>query len=166
MTAMFRAAVLAAVMLSAPALAQTRLGPETNLPLPRFVSLNVEKANIRRGPGASHRIDWVFLRRGAPLEVTAEHGMWRKVRDADSAEGWIHHAMLRSARTAVVVAEPEALMRDAASLDAAPVARVEPGVVGRLLSCGGQWCRMEAGGRRGWVQKADLWGVKPDETFD
>ncbi|PKP67494.1 MAG: hypothetical protein CVT86_01510, partial [Alphaproteobacteria bacterium HGW-Alphaproteobacteria-8] len=81
------------------AAASPRVGSETHQPLPRFVSLNVDKANIRRGPGASHRIDWVFMRRGAPLEVTAEHGHWRKVRDMDDAEGWIHHAMLRTTRT-------------------------------------------------------------------
>ena len=81
-----------------------RLGPETNLPLPRFVSLKAEKANVRRGPGLTHRIDWVFLRRGMPLEVVAEHGHWRKVRDVDDATGWIHHAMLRGGRAAVVTA--------------------------------------------------------------
>ncbi|MFN3613942.1 MAG: SH3 domain-containing protein, partial [Rubrimonas sp.] len=130
-------ATLAAV--AAPAQTPQRLGSETNLPLPRFVSLNVEKANIRRGPGDSHRIDWVFMRRGEPLEVVAEHGFWRKVRDVDEAEGWIHHALLRSTRTAVVTAQPDAVLRDRPALDAAPVARAEAGVIGRLLQCQTQW---------------------------
>lgn len=160
------AGALAAGLGEASAQAPQRLGSETNLPLPRFVSLNVEKANIRRGPGDSHRIDWVFMRRGEPLEVVAEHGFWRKIRDVDEAEGWIHHALLRSARTAVVTAQPDAVLRDRPALDAAAVARAEAGVIGRLLQCQAQWCRMEAEGRRGWVQKADLWGVRPDEMFD
>jgi SH3-like domain-containing protein len=143
-----------------------RRGPETNLPLPRYVSLNVERATVRRGPGVSHRIDWVFLRRGEPLQVTAEHGHWRRVRDADAAEGWVHHSMLRSTRTAVVIAEPEAQMRRDPREDGALVARLETGVTGRLSRCGRDWCRMEAGGLRGWVPKADLWGAEPDETFD
>mgnify|MGYP005853969197 CR=1 FL=1 len=161
-------ALAAAALVAAPAAAQeaTRRGPETNLPLPRFVSLNVERANIRRGPGVSHRIDWVFLRRGEPLEVTAEHGHWRRVRDADAAEGWVHHSMLRPTRTAVVIADPEALMRRDPRDDAALVARLETGVTGRLDRCVRDWCRMEAGGFRGWVAKPGLWGVGATEEFD
>jgi len=117
-------AALATMFLAAAAQSAPRLGPETHQPLPRFVSLKVDKANVRRGPGVSHRIDWVFLRRGAPLEVVAEHGQWRKVRDMDDAEGWIHHAMLRATRTAVVTAAPDAVIRRDPAPDAAPVARL------------------------------------------
>ena len=63
-----------AASLTAPA-----IGPETNLPLPRFVSLKSDEGNVRRGPSLSHRIDWVFVRRGMPLQVTAEYGHWRRV---------------------------------------------------------------------------------------
>jgi SH3-like domain-containing protein len=183
MTATLRAAALLAFAAVLPAAAQTpaadpaaaaapsavpapRLGPETNLPLPRYVSLNVEEANIRRGPGVAHRVDWVFRRRGLPLEVVAEHGHWRKVRDVDDAGGWIHHSLLRGFRTAVVVATPDAPLRAEPAPDASPVARAEAGVVGRLEECGAIWCRFEVEGRRGWVQKADLWGVGADEVFD
>lgn len=161
-------AALATALLAAAAAAESapRLGPETHQPLPRFVSLKVDKANVRRGPGVSHRIDWVFVRRGAPLEVVAEHGQWRKVRDMDDAEGWVHHAMLRATRTAVVIAAPDAVIRRDPAPDAAPVARLETGVTGRLRACGPLWCEIDAGGYRGWAQKADLWGVRRDEAFE
>lgn len=150
--------------------AETRAsGPETNLPLPRYVSLKKEKANIRRGPGLTYRIDWVFLRRGMPLEITAEHGHWRKVRDVDDAGGWVHHALLRGARTAIVTAERAAL-RDKAGLDGALVAVAEAGVVVNLRSCGPEWCKVDtkddAGRHTGWAAKGDLWGVRRDEEFD
>jgi SH3-like domain-containing protein len=162
-----RAALAVAAALAATAVAaEPRRGPETNLPLPRFVSLNVERANIRRGPSVEHRIDWVFLRRGEPLEVTAEHGLWRKVRDADAAEGWVHHTMLRSARTAVVTAEPDAMLRAEPALGAPPLARAERGAILRVEECGPLWCEVEAGALGGWAQKADLWGVGADEVFD
>ena len=44
------------------------------------------------------------------------------------------------------------------------VARVEPGVIARLVECRGPWCRIEAGGYSGWVQRSEVWGVLPDET--
>ena len=46
------------------------VGTVTNLPLPRFVSLNASEANVRRGPSLNHRIDWVFVRKGTPLQIT------------------------------------------------------------------------------------------------
>lgn len=160
-------ALAAATGWAAPAAAEApRLGPESNLPLPRFVSLNVEKANVRRGPGLGHRIDWVFLRRGAPLRIVAEHGHWRRVLDQDDVGGWVHHTLLRGDRTGVVLAAPETALR-AEPDPAAPLrARVESGVIGALEACRPEWCLMEAGGVEGWLPKADIWGVGPDETFD
>jgi len=157
----------AALALAAPAAAADApaRGPESNLPLPRFVTLHVDRANLRRGPGTAHRIDWVYQRRGYPLEVVAEYGLWRRVRDRDAAEGWMHHSMLRNWRGAAVIA-PRATLRDDPAPDAAPVAVLETGVLGRLRACGPLWCEMQVDGARGWVRKAALWGVRPDETFD
>lgn len=167
MRSSIRALILVGVAaLGGAAWAAPRLGPETGLPLPRFVSLRSGEANVRRGPGLTHRIDWVFQRKGMPLEVVAEHGQWRRVRDADDAGGWIHQALLSAARTAVVVAAPEAVLRRDPALDAAPVARAETGVVGQLDACRRSWCRFEAEGQRGWIDKGDIWGVRPDEEFD
>lgn len=141
------------------------LGPETNLPLPRFVSLKTDKANIRRGPGRAHRVDWVFLRRGMPLEVVAEYGHWRKVRDVDEAGGWVHFAMLRGQRSAVVTASRAALRRNPDR--AAPlVALAEAGVIMSLETCAPDWCEARVDGMEGWVLKSEIWGAFPDEVFD
>lgn len=141
------------------------VGPETNLPIPRFVSLKAGKANIRRGPGLTYRIDWIFLRRGMPLEVVAEHGHWRKVRDVDDAGGWVHHALLRGSRTAVVTA-PRAAMRNQPGIDKDIVAIAESGVIIDVDRCGVDWCEVEKDDHEGWVQKNDIWGARPDETFE
>lgn len=163
-TAAFAAALAAAV--AAPAAAEeTRFGPETNLPLPRFVSLKSDRANIRRGPSLTHSVDWVFLRRGMPLEVVAEHGHWRKVRDVDDAAGWIHHALLRGARSAVVVAESAALRREP-DADADMSAVAEAGVIVAVKRCDEAWCEVAKDGRGGWVLKAEIWGARADEVFD
>ena len=140
-------------------------GPETNLPLPRFVSLKASKANIRRGPGLTHRIDWVFLRRGMPLEVVAEHGHWRKVRDVDDAGGWVHHAMLRGRRTAVVTA-PQATMRAEPGQAKDVVAVAEAGVIVSVDRCGVNWCEVDKDDYSGWVRKIDIWGAGEDEVFE
>jgi SH3-like domain-containing protein len=47
-----------------------------------------------------------------------------------------------------------------------PAARLELGVIARLGKCDKNWCRLTAGGYRGWAPKSALWGVKPDEIRD
>ncbi|MGX9351826.1 SH3 domain-containing protein [Shimia sp. W99] len=145
--------------------AETARGPVTNLPLPRFVSLKASKANVRRGPSLTHRIDWVFKRKNMPLEITAEYGHWRRVRDIEGAGGWVHYSLLSGARTVIVEHDMLPLaMRPEANTPA--VAHLELGVVARLGECGPDWCYLNAAGYKGWAQKAHLWGVTPDELRD
>jgi len=140
-------------------------GPVTNMPLPRFVSLKAAEGNARRGPSMGHRIDWVYTRRAMPLQVTAEFGHWRQVRDRDGAGGWVHYALLSGVRTVLVERDLLAL-RDSPEAGARVRARAEAGVVARLGRCVPDWCRITAGRHRGWAEKAGLWGVGADELRD
>jgi SH3-like domain-containing protein len=142
-----------------------RRGPVTGFALPRYVSMGASEGNARRGPSRSHRIDWVFTRRGMPVMIVAEHGHWRRVVDRDGVGGWMHYSLLSGVRTAIVEEDMLALHSrpDANS----PVrARAEMGVIGRLRECRPDWCLMETGGYRGWVDPGTLWGVEPGEVFD
>lgn len=137
-------------------------GPVTNLPLPRFVSMKAAEGNVRRGPSLTHRIDWVFKRRSMPLEIIAEYGHWRRVRDRDGAGGWVHYALLSGIRTVLV--EEDMLRVRARPEENAPVmAAFELGVVAQLGACEPKWCEISAGGHSGWALKDKLWGVGPDE---
>jgi SH3-like domain-containing protein len=140
-------------------------GPVTNLPLPRYVSMKSTEGNVRRGPSLSHRIDWVFKRRDMPLQVTAEYGHWRRVQDRDGAGGWVHYALLSGVRTVLV--EQDMVQVYTRPDPQSPVAAAfEMGVVARLGTCNEDWCRISAGGYRGWASKDTLWGVMPDELRD
>lgn len=140
-------------------------GAVTNLPLPRYVTLKTNEGNARRGPGLTHRIDWVFTRAGMPLRITAEHENWRRVEDAEGAGGWVHYALLSGARS-VLVTQDMAELRRSPQQDAIVDAQAEAGVVARLVECRPDWCRIDTGSARGWVHTAALWGVEPGETLD
>ncbi|WP_200276670.1 SH3 domain-containing protein [Rhodovulum adriaticum] len=152
---------LAIAALALPLHAAER-GPVTGLPLPRYVSLKASEGNVRRGPSLSHRIDWVYNRRGVPLQVTAEYGHWRRVRDRDGAGGWMHYTLLSGVRM-VLVQEDMLALRRLPTPDATILARTEAGVIARLGKCKPDWCRISADGYKGWVPKTALWGVDPDE---
>ncbi len=145
--------------------AEAQRGQVTNLPLPRYVSMKAAEGNVRRGPSLTHRIDWVFKRRDMPLQITAEYGNWRKVQDRDGAGGWVHYALLSGVRTVLV--EQDMLPVYASPDQNAPInAHFELGVVARLGKCSLDWCRISAGGYRGWTRKSNLWGVDATELRD
>lgn len=159
-------AALLGALWAGPALAQAQArGPETNLPLPRYVSLKVDEAYARRGPAQTHRIDWVFKRRAMPLQIVAEYGHWRRVRDAEGAGGWMHYALISGTRT-VLVTQEQVDLHLRPFEDAPIVARFERGVIARLGDCDLIWCRISKQGHRGWVRKTALWGVAPEEVRD
>jgi len=133
------------------------VGPDSNLPVPRFVSLRTPGANGRHGPSVENRVDWIYQRAGLPLEVTAESGPWRRVRDPDGAQTWMHAQNLDTRRTAYV--EHAATLRQTGNDNARAVAYLAPGVVGSLTGCQGDWRRIAIGGRVGWIKKGDLWGA-------
>ncbi len=154
--------VVFATLIVLPASAQDQRGQVTNLPIPRFVSMKAAEGNVRRGPSLTHRIDWVFKRRGMPLQITAEYGNWRKVQDRDGAGGWVHYALLSGVRTVLI--ETDMLPVYATPDPNAQVnAHFETGVVARLGTCTPDWCKVTAGGYRGWTLKSNLWGVDPAE---
>ncbi len=146
-----------------PAAAQ--VGRSTGLPVPRFVSLASDQVNVRHGPGEQYPIQWVFVRRGVPVEIIAEHDNWRRIVDSEGDRGWVHGNLLSSRRTVLVTGEVRTLRRTPRD-DAMPVLRAEPGVLGELFDCQGEWCRVEIAGKRGWLKRDEVWGVGPDEVFD
>ncbi|MGB0904528.1 MAG: SH3 domain-containing protein, partial [Mangrovicoccus sp.] len=120
--------------------------------------MKAAEANVRRGPSKSHRIDWVFKHRHMPLIVTGEYGHWRRVQDRDGFGGWVHYVLLSGSRSVIIETEEEPLRRKPLE-DSPIVAYAQEGVIARLKECSGDWCRITAGKRTGWVKADALWGV-------
>jgi len=161
-------AILAVIPLHVvPALAVGK-GP-SGLPLPRYVSLKSSRVNMRVGPGSVYQVQWLYLKRGLPMEIIQEYDNWRKVRDPEGNEGWILHSLLSGERTAIVspwgedsqLVQMHAEPAEAAAL----VARMEPGVIVNVAGCTQGWCKLSAAGVDGFVEQNLLWGVYPGENF-
>jgi SH3-like domain-containing protein len=156
--------VLAGLLaLAAAAFASDKVGRTTGQPLPRFVSLKSSQVNLRSGPGQQYPVDWVFLRKAMPVEVLDEFDVWRKIRDWEGTEGWVHATFLAPRRSVLVVGQTRSLKRSDRD-DADTVAMAEAGVIGRLMECRESWCRVEIAGTRGWLKRTEVWGVYSDET--
>jgi SH3-like domain-containing protein len=132
--------------------------------LPRFASVRAAEVNVRTGPGVRYPVEWVFVYRNMPVEIVAEFDTWRKVRDWDGTEGWVHRSMLSGRRSVIVTGGRHALRR-ISEAKSRIVARVDERVVGKLITCKETWCRLEIAGRRGWMRRNYLWGVYKDEKL-
>lgn len=135
-----------------------------NLKLPRFASLRADEVNLRAGPGTRYPIEWVYKRRNLPVEVIDEFDTWRRIRDWEGTEGWVHQSMLNGRRSIIIVDDLAMLRRDPQE-DARGVARLEAGVIGRVDSCGDIWCVVTAFNRKGWLRREQFYGVYPGEEI-
>ena len=144
-------------------------GP-SGLPLPRFVSLKSGRVNSRVGPGIGYAVDWMYLKAGLPMEIIQEYDNWRKVRDSDGSEGWINQSLLSGKRTAIAAPwqrgkDAQLALRTQPDDSASTVAILEPGVVGTIKVCNGEWCEMTFSGHTGWINQAQIWGAYPGEAI-
>ena len=168
---------LLALVLAFPAAPTVILAQDnpSGLPLPRFVSTRSSPINVRVGPGTRYEIAWNFLVPGQPVEIIQEFDTWRKIRDVEGDEGWVHQSLLAGARVGFatpILANGEVAMHTNPSAEAAVRARLAGGVKVSISACNGNWCQISAGqpGERGtysgWVRQEEIWGVYPGETFD
>jgi len=156
--------LLVTITLGMSAFAQNK---GTGLPLPRFVSLRAGEVNMRTGPGVQYPVEWVYRRRQLPIEIIAEYGTWRKVRDWQGTQGWIHQSMLTGKRTFVITSKARTVRRRPESTSPAE-ASAEAGAIGEIKNCGkGEgWCQIEIGGYEGWLRRVDFWGAYQNEKVE
>jgi len=139
----------------------------SGLPLPRFASLRADEANVRAGPGTRYPIDWVFRRKGMPVEIVAEYENYRKIRDWQGASGWVHQSLLTGKRSFIIPSKPASLHKTPTKT-AEVIAKLDPEVTGEIRSCSGDWCRVRVsgGGVSGWLERTELWGVYKSEPIN
>lgn len=157
-------ACLLAPLLIAAVPASEAADGATGLPVPRFASLRSDKAYARTGPGDRYPIAAIYVRAGLPVEIIKEYDIWRQVRDPDGATGWMNKSLLKGERTAVITRNVRPLYASP-DLQARIVWRIEPGAVVRLTLCDQAWCRVDRGGKSGFILRAQLWGVYPNEAI-
>jgi SH3-like domain-containing protein len=156
-----------ALVLLAGSIGVAQAAEKSAEPIPRFVSLRADTVNLRTGPGSRYPIEYVYHRKGYPLEIVAEFDQWRQVRDWQGTEGWVHQRMVNGNRN-VVVQGTQRILRASGDNGAAPVAKLDPGVIAHLLECNSGWCRVEVQNGpsdvKGWLSRTEVWGVLPNEV--
>jgi SH3-like domain-containing protein len=133
---------------------------------PRFASLKIEGVNVHRGPAESEPVRWVYLRKGWPVEIVAEAGPWRQIRDRNGDMGWVEATALDASRTGILVGDRMQAIRSSPDRSSMLIAWAEPDVLFRLRRCDGRWCEVEALNVDGFVERSSLWGLRPSEILN
>ena len=158
---MFRKLTLAATLAftaAAPLLAQER-------PLPYWASIAAGQALMRTGPDRTYPAVWLYKRRDLPVRVLQVVGPWRRVQEQDGSSGWMLASLLAARRTGVVVMGGLRPIRSGPSNDSDLLWQAEPGVIGRISKCDGQYCRIQIGEKVGYIEESGIWGTDPNELI-
>lgn len=178
-------ALIALFLTAAPVLAQeaavsgaqpgeeTKAVPQASyqtsgLKVPRFVSLRADKDKVfvRSGPALRYPVKWIYQKQKLPVEVIQEFDTWRKIRDFEGEEGWIHLSLLSGQRTVLIRADDLVPLQKDESSPERLVARLEPDVIADLTTCHKTLCEISAGGFSGWAERKFLWGIYEDEELE
>lgn len=139
-------------------------GRVTNLPIPRFVTLKNSKTYMRSGPGKDYGLLWVYQKKGLPIEVLDEYEQWRRVKDLDGSEGWIHQSVL-SGRRMLITLEGIHNVYENADSDSDIVAKVESEIILPIEKCTTYYCYVVHDKFSGWLKKSVLYGVYDTEKL-
>ena len=136
--------------------------------LPRMVSFRSNHINARTGPGSRYPIEWIYKQKNAPVEIIAEFELWRKIRDWDGSETWVHKAMLTNKRWIKMTKPGVANIYAKPQEDARIVAKVEDQTIGKIEKCPDQkeFCLIKFSTIEGWVNRKDFYGVYPQEVIN
>tara|TARA_B100001778_G_scaffold332855_1_gene340076 strand:- start:1165 stop:1674 length:510 start_codon:yes stop_codon:yes gene_type:complete len=158
---------LSCFLFAQPAAAQTQeeLFNPSGLQIPRFVSLKSNKIFSRKGPGKRFPIEWVYQQKDLPVEIVQEFDVWRKIKDYEGSESWVHQGLLSGKRTAIALQDPYTQLYKKKERDTKVIGLVEKGATVELLGCFDDWCKVEALNYKGWIEKKNLWGIYESEKF-
>ena len=132
---------------------------------PYWASISASEALMRTGPGKNYPAKWLYRRADLPIRVVEVYPSWRKIQDPDGETGWMLVNLLSDTRTGLVTGDEPRPMRETPNLQARVLFLAQPGVVGRLSNCSGDWCEFDVHGRRGHVLREHFWGTDPGEGF-
>ncbi len=142
------------------------IGIETGLDIPRFVSLKSDDANIRIGPSKNYPIVIKYISKNYPLMITDEYEDWRKIKDFENNQGWIHKSLIKGNRTGIIITTEKQSVKIYNTINGKAIGEIYRGNIVDLKKCNFNSCLILINNHKGWIAKENIWGVKDEETFN
>ncbi|GAB6095800.1 hypothetical protein JCM14469_20530 [Desulfatiferula olefinivorans] len=121
------------------------------------LSVSVNAANVRTGPGTDYDIAWENLDRNYPLLVIDRKADWYYIRDYEEDVGWIHSSNV-SSYDSVITKKDGCNVRSGPGTSHAIVFVVNNGVPFKVIKRKGSWINIRhADGDTGWIHADLIW---------
>lgn len=139
-----------------------------------FASIKSSEVNVRRGPNTRYPIEWVYKKKGEPVEVIAQFEHWYRVKDFNGDEGWVKSTMITKKRRGIVSisskdkknkAKLYGQIYDEPDKNSHIIAQIEHSKRVDITQCNKQWCQIKIANLTGWIEKPYLWGAYGNEEF-
>lgn len=136
-----------------------------DLPVPRFASIKSNEVNARIGPSIKSPIEWVFIKKGEPVEIIAQYEQWRQIKDITGEGGWVHLSVLSGKRSVIIIGKETISLTKSPGKPNEITVKVKPDVRCQLKKCKEKWCFIICKGYKGWIERKFLWGVYKNEEI-
>ena len=113
-------------------------------------------ANIRSGPNVEEAVLWQ-VEQYYPVIILEKKGEWRRFRDFEGDQGWIHASLLAPIQSVIVKAD-HCNIRTGPGTQYDVAFTVDKGIPFKVLQTKGQWLQVQhADGDNGWIHKKLVW---------
>ena len=123
-----------------------------------FLTLRYDKVNLRQGPSREYPIKIFYKKKFLPVLVQDKSDNFRKIRDHENNTGWIHISQL-SKKKAAITTDDDLILFSNSTIYSNPVALLKKGRLVRINKCKDNWCKINSGKFKGWLQRKSLWGL-------
>ena len=123
-----------------------------------FLTLRNDKVNLRQGPSFDYPVKIFYKKKFLPVLIQDKSDNFRKVRDHENNSGWIHISQLSKKKAAITIDDNLILFSDS-TIYSNPIAILKKGRLVRINKCKDEWCKVNTGKFKGWLQKKSLWGL-------
>jgi SH3-like domain-containing protein len=120
---------------------------------------------MRSGPGKEYAILWVYQKQGLPVEIINEFEHWRRIRDLDGSEGWIHQSIISGKRTIITLEGTHNIYKEP-NITSDKMAIIDGGIIATPEKCIKNFCFITHSEFSGWIEKNIIYGIYDHENFD
>ena len=123
-----------------------------------FLTLRNDKVNLRQGPSFDYPVKIFYKKKFLPVLVQDKSDNFRKIRDHENNSGWIHISQLSKKKAAITV-DDNLILFSNSTIYSNPIAIIKKGRLVKISKCNEEWCKINTGEFKGWLQKRSLWGL-------
>jgi len=122
----------------------------------KFLMLKNDKVNVRYGPSFDYPIKYIYKKINLPVKVIDKKENFRRIIDNKKNGGWIHISQLKQSKSLITVSNK--ILFKKPTKFSKPLAKIETGRLLLVKKCERNWCYVETGVFKGWVENQSVWG--------